>query len=105
MCIRRSRSTAVNRLADALAKKTGAYVLLLSQLPRTIELRKDKHPIPDDINPDPYDDVYFLYRDAYYDREADLKKAELLVAKSSCLTTGKVPLIFDADELTFIDCK
>ena len=66
-----------------LAKKYMVPVIVLSQLNRRIEKRKNKHPSFDDFRIDNLTEEYFdnallIYRDAYYDLDAPCDKAELI---------------------------
>lgn len=73
----------LTRLKD-LAVELGCTVMVLSQLNRTVENRKDKHPKVSDFigikKPlDIADYAMMLYRDAYYDKECDRSLAEIKV--------------------------
>jgi replicative DNA helicase len=63
-------------------------VIALSQLSRSSEKREDKHPVLSDLRESgsieqDADIILFLYRDNYYDKEADNKSvAECIVAKN-----------------------
>ena len=66
-----------------IAKKKKVPVVVLSQLSRRLEKRKDKHPKVgdfriDNLTEDDFDQAFLLYRDAYYDIDAPKDKAELI---------------------------
>lgn len=66
-----------------IAKHNNIPVIVLSQLSRKPDKRKDKHPKIKDIrvNPfskDAYDQAILLYREYYYDKMASRNKAEFL---------------------------
>ena len=67
-----------------LAVELGCTVMVLSQLNRTVENRKDKHPKVSDFVGvkkalDIADYAMLLYRDSYYDKECDRSLAEIKV--------------------------
>lgn len=69
----------------ALAEELNLTILVLSQLSRKLEKRKDKRPIITDLGKskalaDIVDIVMFLYRENYYNIEAD-NTLEIIVAK------------------------
>ncbi|MDD4510785.1 MAG: DnaB-like helicase C-terminal domain-containing protein [Oscillospiraceae bacterium] len=71
----------------AAAAELHAPIMVLSQLPRSIERRKDRRPRVQDISCTahiiPYADILlFLYREAYYDWEANPTSAWCFVEKS-----------------------
>ncbi len=66
-----------------IAKNHKIPVVVLSQLSRKLERRKDKHPTIKDfrvkkLSVDLFDQVFLLYRDGYYDLNAPADKAELI---------------------------
>ena len=65
-----------------LAKSHNVSVVVLSQLSRKLEKRKDKHPKMKDLkvkglSDKLFDQAFLLYRDGYYDLNAPSEKAEL----------------------------
>jgi replicative DNA helicase len=80
-----------------LSKQVKAPVVALSQLNRKVEEREDKRPKLSDLRAtgqieQDADVVGFLYRDHYYNPQADPRSAELIVAKNREGATGTVPL-------------
>lgn len=72
------------RILKRLAEELECSVMVLSQVKRNVERRKDKHPKVTDLcdikNPfDAADYVIFPYRESYYDKECDLNSAELKI--------------------------
>lgn len=66
-----------------IAKKHKAPMIVLTQLSRNLERRKDKHPRIKDIrvknlSADAYDQAFLLYREAYYNIDAPRNKAEII---------------------------
>ena len=93
------------RLFDlkAIANGLEIFVLLLSELPREVEYRENKRPDLFFVNDWDYDDVLYLYRDAYYEKDADKNEAELIIAKSKAIKEGTLPLYFDPPSGLFCD--
>lgn len=101
-----------------IAYKHKCFVLALAHLPRQAEMREDKHPVAEDIGHSEFDDLYFIYRDSYYEgwgempwdnylenrliieQEPKSNKVELIIAKSKLLEIRTVPLIYDPKTLT-----
>ena len=80
------------RCLKGIAKSRNIPVLCTHHLPRSLEKRKNKRPkltdlkrkrLPEELA----DQVFFLYRDRYYDWEGD-DAAECIVAKTPSGTTG-----------------
>lgn len=97
---REGHAASVLRGLKVLARDLRVPVLLLAQLPRTLERRFDRRPLLTDFAPsEPVegfaDTVVFLYRDELYDPDTDDKGvAEVIVAKQRSGPTGKVLLAF-----------
>ena len=83
-----------------LAKQEHLVVIALSQLNRELEKQKDRRPQLKDLRESgsieqDADNVYFLYRESYYDRNTTERlSAELDVAKQRNGPNGLVDLIF-----------
>lgn len=83
-----------------IAIELNIHIMLLSQLNRNTESRQDKRPTLADLRnsgdlEQDADVVIFLYRDDYYDKEAeDANTIELILAKSRNSATGQLKLAF-----------
>ena len=88
----------MSRSLKIMAKELDVPVLCLSQLSRANERREDKRPQLSDLRESgaieqDADAVMFLYREGYYDEDADDPNlAECIVAKNRRGETGKVKL-------------
>lgn len=76
----------ITRSLKKLARDVGCPVLLLAQLSRRVEERKDRRPILSDLKDSgsieaDADFVQFLYRDAYYDEDSSSTDVEVITAK------------------------
>lgn len=90
---------------SAISKESGIPILVLSQLPRTIERRKNKRPLLSDLDiAEKSDTVLMLYREPCYDILEYSDKAELIISKSQNDKCGTIELCFDGDTLTFKKC-
>lgn len=84
----------ITRSLKKLAREIGVPVLLLAQLSREVEKRKDKRPILSDLKDSgsieaDADVVQFLYRDEYYDENSLHKgQVEVITAKARKGKTG-----------------
>ncbi|MDD3227804.1 MAG: DnaB-like helicase C-terminal domain-containing protein [Oscillospiraceae bacterium] len=86
----KNKSTRIERAMmeiKAAATELHTPIMVLSQLPRSIERRKDRRPRVQDISCAAHITTYadillFLYREAYYDWEADQTSALCFVEKS-----------------------
>jgi replicative DNA helicase len=110
-----SRTRAIGQITQSLkliAKKLRIPVILLCQLSRKVEDRKNKRPILSDLRDSGEieqnaDVVIFLYRDSYYQQEgddpeddefdygSDPNEAEVNVAKNRFGKQGVVKMFFD----------
>lgn len=91
-----------------LAKDMRCPVLLLSQLNRGLELRKDKMPVLSDLRESgaieqDADVVMFLYRPWVYNNNLDPKEAILSVAKNRNGKTGEIDLKWDGAHFLYTD--
>lgn len=83
-----------------LAKQENLVIIAVSQLNRALESQKDKRPALKDLRESgaieqDADNVYFLYRESYYDRAAtDQRLAVLDIAKQRNGSTGSIELSF-----------
>jgi replicative DNA helicase len=92
-----------------MAKDFNVPVIVLSQLSRLLEQRKDKRPMLSDLRESgaieqAADMVMFLYRDDYYDPESEHKGiTELLIAKNRNGKTGTLMMRFFKETNTFTE--
>ena len=88
----------ITRSLKIMAKELNVPVIALSQLSRGPEQRNDKRPMLSDLRDSgsieqDADIVMFLYRDGYYNHEAQYPNAcECIVAKNRHGETGTVPM-------------
>jgi replicative DNA helicase len=96
----RNRDEAIGHITRGLkelAKELRCPVIALSQLNRGVETRggKDKRPMLADLRESgnieqDSDKVIFVHRESYWDKEADKRRAELIVAKNRGGETGAI---------------
>jgi replicative DNA helicase len=101
----------ISRSLKALARELNVPVIALSQLSRAVEQRADKRPMLSDLRESgsleqDADVVLFIYREDYYDKEADSQNiADVLVAKHRHGSTGTVKLFFRKELTQFRDLE
>ncbi|PNP94784.1 hypothetical protein BMT55_00050 [Listeria newyorkensis] len=93
-----------------LCKKYNVTIILLSQLSRGVETRQDKRPMLSDLRDSgsieqDADVVMLLYRDDYYDREADEGLVEIIIAKNRNGAAGTVQLAFVKEYSKFVNLE
>ena len=98
----------ISRMLKIMAKELDVPVICLSQLSRANEKREDKRPMLSDLRDSgaieqDADIVMFLYREDYYNRDESENRnvAECIVAKNRHGETGKVPLRWSPEYVTF----
>ena len=97
----------ISRMLKIMAKELDVPVICLSQLSRANEKREDKRPMLSDLRDSgaieqDADIVMFLYREDYYKEDAENRNvAECIVAKNRHGETGKVPLRWAPEYVTF----
>ena len=81
-----------------MAKELSIPIIILSQISRAAAYRQDKHPIMSDLNDtiaESADQVIFLYRDDYYNRDAEQYNiAEFILAKHPEGKAGTAKAVF-----------
>ncbi|MGL4897380.1 MAG: replicative DNA helicase [Cetobacterium sp.] len=100
----RELDTLTSRL-KALSKELKIPIILLSQLSREVEKRKDNRPILSDLRESGgieqnADLVIGIYRDQYYNKDADLTY-ELILLKNRNGVIGTVKIYFDPSTMRF----
>lgn len=99
----------ISRSLKIMAKELNVPVICLSQLSRGPESRPDKRPMMSDLRESgsieqDADEVLFLYRDDYYNKESEEKNiAECIVAKNRHGEIGTVKLQWLPQYTTFAD--
>jgi len=111
---RQQEVSEISRRLKALARELNVPVIAVSQLSRSVEARQDKRPMLSDLRESgaleqDADLVLFLYRDAYYNRDAvqesETEEVELQIAKHRNGPTGKVSLAFKRETNAFFSIK
>ncbi|MBB6449837.1 replicative DNA helicase [Geomicrobium halophilum] len=99
---------AITRELKRLATDLNVPIVILSQLSRNVENRHNKRPVMADLRDSgnieqDADVIAFLYREAYYDQEADQNQVEVDVSKQRNGPTGTIELGFMKECGRFID--
>ena len=111
---RQQEVSEISRRLKAMARELNVPVIAVSQLSRNVESRQDKRPMLSDLRESgaleqDADLVLFLYRDAYYNRdavsEAETEEVELQIAKHRNGPTGKISLAFKRETNAFYGLK
>lgn len=94
------------RKLRGVCKSLGCAMIVLSQLSRRHDSRKDGRARLDDLPgmgelADQADKVWLIHRSHYYDADADERAAELIVAKNRTGSTQDVPLQWNKEHLRF----
>ena len=104
----------ISRSLKTLAMELGVPVIALSQLSRGVESREDKRPMMSDLRESgsieqDADIVMFLYRDDYYNKEAQTEDnnsiIEINIAKHRSGPTAKIELLFKKNTTTFVNLR
>lgn len=97
----------ITRNLKIMAKELNVPIISLSQLSRNCEQRPDKRPLLSDLRDSgsieqDADIVMFLYRDGYYNKEAEFPNAcECIVAKNRHGKVDTIPLNWDGQYTKF----
>lgn len=102
---RNQQITSLSRKLKGIALGEEIPVMVLSQLSRQPEARTNKRPLLSDLRDSgsieqDADVVLFLYRQAYYNLDAD-DTTEVIIAKNRNGPTGKIELMFHPEYVSF----
>lgn len=94
------RVGAISKDLKNIAREYDVPVVTLAQLSRVLEQRSDKRPMLSDLREsgsieEDADCVMFLYRDSYYNKDADNDNIEINVAKHRNGPTGTVEVYYN----------
>jgi len=103
---REQEISSISRSLKALAKELHVPVVALSQLNRQVETRAEKRPVMADLRESgaieqDADVIGFLYRPIVYDKNAEERAAEVVIAKQRNGPIGTVPLTFMSEYTRF----
>ena len=104
---RNEEVTEILKNLKVLAKNLDVPVIVTSQLSRECEKRENKRPTMLDFSNSKYgiykysDEVLFLYRDSYYNKENKNSITEIIVAKNKKGNTGILKLTWIPEHLKF----
>ena len=103
---RRTQIGEASRMCKALSKDLKCPVVVLSQLSRENKNRTSKEPLLTDLRESgdieqDADVVLFLHRDGYYDKEADQKRAKVIIAKNRSGKTGSILFGWDGPQTRY----
>lgn len=108
---RQQEVSEISRSLKELARELQVPVIALSQLSRGVEQRQDKRPMMSDIRESgsieqDADIVGFLYREDYYDKDAENKNViEIIIAKHRNGPVGNVSLAFIKEYNKFVNLE
>ncbi|MFC7319822.1 replicative DNA helicase [Halobacillus campisalis] len=99
---------AITRELKLLARELNIPIILLSQLSRSVEQRKDKRPVMSDLRESgnieqDADVIGFLHREDYYNWQKDEGEMELLLSKQRNGPVGDVKFQFKKEFGQFVD--
>ena len=106
---RKQEFVEITKELKEVAEELQLPVILLSQLSRALEKRTDRRPVLNDLLEygeieSSADMIMFIYRDSYYNKMPDMEDiAEVIVAKNSYGSTGKIDLIYSEQYQKYID--
>lgn len=101
----------ISRALKGLAREMDCPVIALSQLSRACETRENHRPILSDLRESgaieqDADIVMFLYRDAYYNADAEPhNQSEVIIAKQRNGQTGTIYLTWHGQFTKFVDAE
>ncbi|MBI4517446.1 MAG: replicative DNA helicase [Deltaproteobacteria bacterium] len=103
---REQEISSISRSLKGLAKEINVPVVALSQLNRQVEQRGDKRPVMADLRESgaieqDADVIAFLYRPIVYDKNAEDRAAEVIIAKQRNGPIGTAPLTFMSEYTRF----